>query len=243
MDGLLVIGNRLEDELLAEVEEKGVPAVVVPGFMDESQHHVPSVNTENYQSVYRTVNYLLDLGHRRIAFILGTMSSKYSLERFRAYQAAFRDYGLAYDPKYIVESDFSKTDGYRMMGQLLDLPDRPSCVMSINDSVTPGALKQIITRRLKIPEDISFVAIGSSETLDLYQPALTTIKIDVTRVGQTAAQMLIQLIEKGFCPEKRVVIPSELIIRDSTRAWRIESGFLCSMVQAFSTGKRPDWVC
>jgi len=224
VDGVLVIGNRLDDELVPDLEKKGVLAVVVPGFMEDSKIDIPSVNSENYQSVYRTVDYLLDLGHRKIAFILGMMNSKYSVERFKAYQAAFKDHGLAYDPKYIVESDFSKTDGSRMMGRLLDLSDRPSCVICINDSVTPGALKQISVRGLKIPEDISVVAIGSSETLDLYEPALTTIKIPVSQIGQTAAQMLIQLVENGSCSEKHVVIPSELIIRDSTRAWRDKKG-------------------
>ncbi|OPY84683.1 MAG: HTH-type transcriptional repressor CytR [Smithella sp. PtaU1.Bin162] len=220
VDGILVIGNRLDDELLPDLAKKGVVAVVIPGLLEGAKIDIPSVNSENYQSVYRAVAYLLDLGHRKIAFILGMMNSKYSVERFQAYQAAFRDHGLSYDPRYIVESDFSKTDGFRMMGRLLDLQDRPSCVICINDSVTPGALKQINGRGLKIPEDISVVAIGSSEVLDLYEPALTTIKISVTEIGQTAAQMLIQLIEKGNCPEKHVVIPSEFIIRDSTRAWQ-----------------------
>jgi LacI family transcriptional regulator len=224
VDGLLVIGNRLDDELLVEVEKRKVPAVIVPGFLEDAKIDLPSVNSENIQSVYRTVNYLLDLGHRKIAFILGQMNSKYSVERFRAYQAAFRDRGLAYDPRYIVESDFSKTDGFRAMGQLLDLTDRPSCVLCINDSVTPGALKQISTRGLRIPKDISVVAIGSSETLDLYQPALTTIKIPVTQIGQAAAQMLIRLMEGETIPERHIVIPSELVIRDSTSIWRTQRG-------------------
>jgi LacI family transcriptional regulator len=218
VDGIIVIGNRIDDENIAELENKGVPALVVPGFLENSRIDVPSVNSENFQSVYRAVNYLLDLGHRKIAFILGTLNSKYSVERFKAYQAAFNDRGLTYNSDYIVESDFSKIDGFRLMGRLLDLPERPTCVICINDTVTPGALHQINLRGLKIPEDISVVAIGSSDILDLFQPPLTTVKIAVIKIGQTAAQMLIQLIENGSCPERHVVIPSELIIRDSTCA-------------------------
>jgi LacI family transcriptional regulator len=193
---------------------------LIPGLLDHSKNDIPSVNSENSKSVYRAVDYLLNLGHRKIAFILGMMNSKYSVERFQAFQTAFKDHGLAYDPRYILESDFSKTDGFRMMGRLLDLPDRPSAVICINDSVTPGALSQINIRGLRIPEDISIVAIGSSDLLDFYQPALTTIKISAAQIGQTASEMLIRLIENGSYPEKHVVIPSELIIRDSTRAWR-----------------------
>lgn len=220
VDGVIVIGNRLDDENIAELETKAVPAVVVPGFLENSRIDIPSANSENVRCVYRAVSYLLDLGHRKIAFILGTPNSKYSVERFKAYQAAFRDRGLTYNSEYIVESDFSKTDGFRLMGRLLDLPERPTCVICINDTVTPGALHQINLRGLKIPEDISVVAIGSSDILDLFQPSLTTVKIAVTKIGQTVAQMLIQLIESGSCPERHVVIPSELIIRDSTCAVR-----------------------
>jgi LacI family transcriptional regulator len=220
VDGIIIIGNRLDDELIVDLEEKKVPSVLIPGLLPNSKIDIPSVNSENSKSVYRAVDYLLNLGHRKIAFILGAMNSKYSVERFQAFQLSFKNHGLVYDPKYIVESDFSKTDGFRMMGRLLDLPDPPSAVICINDSVTPGALGQINTRGLRIPEDISVVAIGSSDLLDLYQPALTTIKISAVQIGQTASEMLIQLIENGQCPEKHVVIPSELIIRDSTRAWR-----------------------
>lgn len=220
VDGVIVIGNRLDDEHIAELEEKGVPAVVVPGFLEGSGINVPSVNSENTRCVYRAVSYLLDLGHRRIAFILGSLNSRYSVERFNAFQAAFKAHGLTHDPQYIVESDFSETDGFRMMGQLLDLPEQPSCVICINDSVTPGALHQINIRGLKIPEDISVVAIGSSDILDSFQPPLTTIRTSVTQIGQAAAKMLLQSIENGSRPEKHVVVPSELIIRDSTCAWR-----------------------
>lgn len=220
VDGIIVIGNRLDDELINDLEEKKVPSVLIPGLLDHSRVDIPSVNSENIRSVYRAVDYLLDLGHRRIAFLLGVMNSKYSVERFQAYRLAFENHGLAYDPQYIIESDFSKTDGFRTMGQLLDLPDPPSAVICINDSVTPGALIQINARGLKIPDEISVVAIGSSDLLDLHQPALTTIKISAVQIGQTASKMLIQLIENDDCPERHVVIPSELIIRDSTRAWR-----------------------
>ena len=159
---------------------------------------------------------MIKLGHRKIAFILGQMTSMFSIERFEAYKAAFKENGLSYDPKYLVESDFSQKDGFRLMGELLDLPDPPTSVICINDNVTPGAMHQIKKRGLKIPKDISVVAIGSSDILDLFEPPLTTIKTPVIQIGQTAAHVLIQLIETGYCAKKHIGIPTELIIRDST---------------------------
>jgi LacI family transcriptional regulator len=216
VDGIIVIGNRIDDQHVMELEEKKIPSVVVPGFPDDSEHNIATVNSENFKSVHRAVSYLISLGHRKIAFILGKMTSNYSIERLEAYQAAFHDHKLTYDAKYLVESDFSKTDGYRLMGELLDLPDPPSAVICINDTVTPGAMQQINSRGLKIPDDISVIAIGCSDILELFDPPMTTIKTPVVQIGQTVVHVLIQLIETGQCANKHIVIPSEFIIREST---------------------------
>ena len=220
VDGIIVIGNRIDDPYTIELEENKVPAVVVPGFPADSHPGIASVNSDSFKCVRRAVSYLIRSGHRKIAFILGQMTSMFSIDRLESYRAAFQENGLTYDEKYLVESDFSKKDGYRLMGELLDLPDPPTSVICINDNVTPGALHQIKSRGLKIPDDISVVAIGSSEILDLFEPPLTTIKTPVIEIGQTAAHVLIQLIETGSCVEKQVIMPAELIIRDSTGVCR-----------------------
>ena len=220
VDGVIVIGNRIDDPYLTELEEKNIPAVVVPGFPEDSPHDLATVNSENFKCVHRAVSYLISLGHRKIAFILGKMNSQFSIERLEAYRAAFRDADLTHDPKYLVESDFSKTDGYRLMGELLDLPDPPSAVICINDTVTPGALQQINSRGLRIPDEISVIAIGCSDILESFEPPLTTVKTAVVKIGETVVHVLIQLMETGRCANKHIVIPSEFIIRESTGVCR-----------------------
>jgi LacI family transcriptional regulator len=220
VDGLVVVGNRIDDQYIPELIEKHIPMVAVPGYPPGMMSQVPSVNTENFQSVYRGTSYLISIGHRKIAFILGRMTSKYSTERLEAYKKALHDKGVPFSAQYIVESDFSRTDAFKLMGHLLDLDDPPSAVICINDSVTPGALHQIYSRKLKVPQDISVMAIGCSDHLELLQPPLTTVRTRVIEVGQTAARMLIQIIETGSCPENQVVIPSDLIIRESTDAYQ-----------------------
>jgi DNA-binding LacI/PurR family transcriptional regulator len=190
--------------------------VVVPGFPSDAGVDIASVNSENFTCVRRAVNYLISLGHSDIAFILGQRNSKYTIERSEAFKAAFKENGIRFKEKYLVESDFSKTDAFRLMGTLLDMADPPSAVMCINDSVTPGALHQINSRGLRIPEDISVVAIGCSDTLELFEPPLTTIHVPVIQKGKTAANQIIELIETGHCSQKNVIVPTELVIREST---------------------------
>ena len=220
VDGIVIVANRMDDERIPELVEAGVPAVAIPGYTPEAGVDIASVNSENFHSVHRAVSYLIGLGHRRIGAILGQMNSKYSVERLAAYKAAFADKGLKYQPEYIKESDFSQRDGYRLMGQLLDLPAPPSSVICITDSVTPGALHQINQRKLKIPRDISLVAIGSSDNLELFQPPLTTIKVPAVAMGMEAVRIVLQLIHEGHCEEKHIVIPADLIVRESTDIWR-----------------------
>lgn len=176
VDGIVVVANRIDDEKIAELAEKKIPAVVIPGFPPNSKIKIASINSENVKSVYRAVSYLISLGHKKIAFILGSMNSLYSIERLSGYKAAFKDHHIKYDKKYILNSDFTKMDGFRLMGQLLDLPNSPSSIICIGDLVTLGVLKQINQRKIKIPDDISVVAIGSSDTYELFAPPLPLLK-------------------------------------------------------------------
>ncbi len=219
VDGLVVVANRMDDERIPQLVDEKIPAVAIPGYLPNYQVNIASVNSENFHSVYRAVSYLIGLGHKNIAFILGQMNSKYTVERLEAYKAAFKDKNLKVNPEYIRESNFTKRDGFRLMGQLLDLPNPPSAVLCITDAVTPGALHQIACRGLKIPEDISVVAIGCSDNLELFQPPLTTIKIPAVQVGENAARILFELIENGETQDKHLVIPSDLIVRESTDVW------------------------
>ena len=228
VDGVVIVANRMDDERIPELVEKKVPAVAIPGYTADRAIDIASVNSENYHSVYRAITYLIGLGHRNIGFILGQMNSRYTVERLEAYKAAFRDKDLDFKQEYIQESDFSRTDGFRLMGRLLDLPEPPSSVVCITDAVTPGALNQINRRGLKIPRDISVVAIGCSDNLELFQPPLTTIKVPAIQIGETAARILIQSIEKGYSEEKHVIIPSDLILRESTDVWRSKKARIAS---------------
>jgi len=216
VDGIIVVGNHFNDQRIFALTESGIPSVVVPGFLQDSPQNPLSINSDNYEPNYRAVKHLIDLKHRRIAYILGHRNSKYSIERLHAYQDAFRANGLEIREEYTPFSDFSVADGFRLMGKLLDLPEPPTAVLCINDTISIGALDQIKARNLKIPDDLSVVVTCASDILAHYEPPLTIIKVPVVSVGKTAAATLIQLIETGAAPAERPSIPANFIIRKST---------------------------
>ena len=215
VDGIIVVGNRFNDQRIFALTESAIPTVVVPGFIQDSPQNPLSINSENYEPNYQAVSYLISLKHRRIAYILGHKDSKYSIERLSAYQDAHRDNGLEIR-EYTPFSDFSVADGFRLMGELLDLPEPPTAALCINDSISIGALNQIKARNLRIPQDLSVVVTCASDMLAHYDPPLTTIKVPVVSVGKTAAATLIQLIETGAAPIGGSPIPSTFTIQEST---------------------------
>ena len=216
VDGIIVVGNHFDDQRIFTLSQGGIPSVVVPGFIDDSPLNPLSINSENYESNYQAVSHLIELKHRRIAYILGYPNSKYSVERLTAYQDALRDHGLEIREEYTPYSDFSVADGFRLMGKLLDLPEPPTAVLCVNDSTSIGVLDQIKARDLKIPEDLSVVVTCASDILAHYDPPLTTIKVPVVSVGKAAANTLIELIETGSAPAEHTPIRSTFIVRKST---------------------------
>lgn len=216
VDGILVVGNEFDDPKVFDLTQWGVPSVVVPGFVEDSPENPFSINSDNYESNYRAVSHLIGLNHRRIAYILGKPNSKYSVERHQAYRAALRDNGLEYREEYIAYSNFSVSDGYRLMGRLLDLSRPPTAVVLINDSISIGALDQIKARRIRIPEQLSVVVTCASDLLSHYDPPLSVVQVPVVSVGRTATESLIQLIETGSVPDQTASLPSTFVIKEST---------------------------
>ena len=216
VDGILVVGNHFDDPKLFELTEGGIPSVVVPGFIEDAPQNPVSITGDNYSSYYQAMDHLIELNHRRIAIILGMPNSKYSVERLIAYRDALLDHGLEMRDDYVVYSDFSVTDGYRIMGDLLDLSAPPTAVLFINDSVSIGALDQIKNRRIKIPDQLSVVVTCTSDLLSHYDPPLTVVEVPVVSVGKVAAETLIQLIEKGEAPIGHISIPSTFKVKEST---------------------------
>ena len=211
-----MVGNHFNDERVFALTERGIPAVVVPGFIKDSPRNPFSVNSENYAPNYQAVRHLIGLGHRRIAYLLGHRNSRYSIERLDAYRDAHRDCGLEAREEYTPFSDFTVADGFRLMGELLDLPQPPTAVVCINDSISMGALNLVKARNLRLPQDLSMVVTCASDILDQYDPPLSMIKVPVVSVGKTAAATLVRMLETGNAPEERPSIPSTFTPRDST---------------------------
>lgn len=214
-DGLLLVLPRDPGAYMDALRWRGFPFVVIDhqGLDDTG----PAVCATNRQGGYDAARYLIELGHRRIGFITGTLDVRCSTDRLAGYRAALSEFGLPLDPALVREGDFQQPDGYRGARELLALPDPPTAIFSSNDVMAFGVMEAVRECGLRIPGDISIVGFDDIPQATHVNPQLTTVRQPLEKMGRLAARMLLELIGNPRSEAARIELPTELIVRDSCR--------------------------
>jgi len=212
--GIIVLANRTDDPRIEELWKEKVPLVLIPG--GSPQKGIPSVDVDNVDGAIKAVEHLASLGHRRIAFLVGPMNSKYSTERLTGYCKALEKNRLPFQKKLVMELDLTQENAYAVMKKLLSLEHPPTAVLVINDYSAMGALRVAQEMSFKVPEGISIIGFGDVPFASMTDPPLTTIRAPYQEMGHEAANMLVKLIREKMLLQRHLVLPVELIVRKST---------------------------
>ncbi len=211
IDGVVVSSMAVDDPVVEALVESSIPFVLVGRHPTNSR--VNYVDVDNCRGAEEMVGHLFRAGYRRIATITGPYNAVSGLDRLEGYRAALRSRNLAIDEDLIVESDFSEMGGYRAMQRLLEV--HPQAVFVASDSMAVGALRAVQDAGLRVPEDIAVVGFDDMPFAARTTPALTTIRQPIQKMGAMAAEMLIDLIMHPSEGGRRVILPTELVIRAS----------------------------
>ncbi len=211
-EGLLVI-NPYRDERHQEIPVE-FPVVLVSAASRNPQ--TPSVVLSDDKAAYDATKHLIELGHTQIALITGPTNEDCVRNRTRGYLRCLSEHGIETRTEWIRNGDWSPASGYKALRKLLDQGTSFSAVFAQNDRMALGAMKMLQEAGMRVPQDISVIGFDDMPLASFFQPALTTVRQDMYRIGQVAAQTLIDLIEKKDLPHKQIQIPAELVIRDST---------------------------
>jgi LacI family transcriptional regulator, repressor for deo operon, udp, cdd, tsx, nupC, and nupG len=179
-----------------------------------------SVRVNEVALVELAVRHLASLGHRRIAHISGSEHSIVARERIRGFRLAAAVAGCDSDNDLVLQGDFSFESGVHAMQTLLRRPKFPTAVFCANDSSALGAIKACRQFGLSIPGDISVASIDDIDDAQQALPPLTTIRQPRHDIGMEAVNLLIAHIEGRNLPVREIVMPVELIVRESTAAPR-----------------------
>jgi LacI family transcriptional regulator len=207
LDGVIIASYLLDDPLVDALVAESKPFVLV------GRHHsqVTYIDVDNKDSTTRLLHYLFQLGYCRIATICGPQNMIAGVDRLQGYRAGLEQCGVVFDPALVVEGDFSEESGYAAMLHLLPL--EPDAVFVASDTMAVGVLRALHESGLRVPEDIAVAGFDDMPFAANTTPPLTTVRQPVQRMGEVAAEILIDLIEHPDLPHRQIVLPTELVIR------------------------------
>ncbi|MEA4906229.1 MAG: LacI family transcriptional regulator [Chloroflexi bacterium] len=216
LDGILVQSGHTGDELIDRLVNSNIP-LVIAGRPSQPKN-TSYIDVDNVNAAFSAVSHLVRLGYRRIGTITGPANNTAGIDRKEGYLRALTERGRSVDPSLIVEGDFTEEGGYYAFQTMKAAC--PDAIFAASDAMAIGAMRAIHEAGLRIPDDVAIVGFDDLPTVKLAEPPLTTVRQPVYQFGFQAVEILIDLIENGIEPPRRVMMATELVIRDSCGASR-----------------------
>ncbi|MGC9335034.1 MAG: LacI family DNA-binding transcriptional regulator [Anaerolineae bacterium] len=210
LDGVIVTATQDGDPLIPQLLANRVP-FVLHGRHEDSR--ISFVDIDNVTGAYTAVTHLVRLGRRRIALITGPSGSLAAEDRKRGYLDALLDRRVPVEESLILHGDFTETSSYQAMQRLL--PHEPDAVFVASDSMALGALRALREAGKRVPDEVAVVGFDNMPQAATADPPLTTIRQPIQQTGILAVEMLIDILENGADPARRIILPTELVIRAS----------------------------
>jgi LacI family transcriptional regulator len=215
LDGIIAIGVY-RDGFYRQVKKSGIPLVLVDSYCDDTHCH--NIRIDDVYGSFLAVNYLLDKGHRNIAFFCGSLRDKGVMEkRLQGYRRALEKRGIPYDEKKVFEGTINYENGIILARRFLDVKLRASAVFAAADILAIGAIKAFYDAGLRVPGDISIMGFDDLQISRYTCPGLTTIKQEISRKGKKAVELLVENIKNPQLTKQEEILPISIIERGSVR--------------------------
>ncbi|HEU0076955.1 MAG TPA: LacI family DNA-binding transcriptional regulator [Longimicrobiaceae bacterium] len=218
VDGLIVMSPNVAAQALEPCLPGDVPVVLLncEAAAGGARH---AINVDNFGGARAMVLHLAGLGHRRIAMVGGSAGNFDARERQRGYLAALAEAGIAADPALEAAGDFTERGGYRAAEALARLDPRPTALFCANDSMAVGAMSALRAAGLRVPADVAVAGFDDIPIARYIDPALSSVHVDVHRLGALAVGMLCDTLGKETPhPPVHEMLPTRLVIRRSCGA-------------------------
>jgi DNA-binding LacI/PurR family transcriptional regulator len=219
VDGIIAAATSQPWLELSKAEVQLTPVVFVDRAFENFNGYYVSV--DNFAGAYAGTRHLIECGHTRIGILAGLDRLSTMRERLDGFCQALQDAGLPLMPEWIIRSQLSVDSGREAMRTLLSVPQRPDAVFINNNLLALGALLEMNAQNLSSPHDLGIVAFDEHPWAAVARPPLTVVRQPTHQIGQVAAEMILSLIDGRPVPEKRVVLPCELVVRQSCGAKHI----------------------
>lgn len=216
VDGMLIAGGLISDQLLAEIEAVEIPTVLIGSRSDILDY----VDSDTTKGVYLGTRHLIENGHREIAFINSSIYSQTSERKLKGFEMALKEAGLALNQDWVRHAAYSGKAGYEAMLDLWKEGVRPTAILAGHESIAIGALHFLYDQGLRCPDDVSIVSYEDSILAEFNYPPLTTIKVPKEQMGQEACRVLLNRLKRPNAKTVELIIEPILRKRKSVRQIR-----------------------
>lgn len=213
VDGVILLCPTNEIKMIEQLEDKGMPYVLIDNQQDE---FAASVLVDNVMGGYEATKHLIDLGHKNIAHLAGPSMYLSSRERRKGFLKALEEANLT--AHSIVEGEFNMTSGYKLVSKWIEEGKLPTAIFAADDFIALGAINALINHGLSVPEDVSIIGYDDQQFASQYVPQLTTIKQPEQKIGEKGVEILMKMIMNKQKIKQNYRLKPELIVRHSTKS-------------------------
>lgn len=214
VDGVLVMSTEAPAASFAAALPPDVPVTFVNTVVDGTRFD--AVNFDNFGGARAVARHLVARGHRRIAHVRGPGRAHDARERLDGYRAALAEADVPFDRALVVGDDFSRESGLAAVAPLLALASPPTAIFAANDEAAIGVLRGLALAGLRVPNDVAVAGFDDAPIAQYTTPPLTTAHVPVRELGERAMRRLIARADGHGGDPEQVVLPVELVVREST---------------------------
>lgn len=220
-DGIILFSHRLPftDREIASEKFKLPPMVNSCESLccdPDLSSDIPLVSIDNVAAGKEATEHLIGLGHTNIAVITGDRESPSVGQRLKGYQAALADAGIPFQEKLIYYGSYTLEAGRRITKEILQAKDRPTAIFCMCDEIAFGSMSTLKDNGFQVPEDISIIGVDGIRFAEYFSPSLTTIAQPEADIGRLCVEAFLDVVNQRPVEEKSIVLPHQLIVRNST---------------------------
>lgn len=213
VDGVMLLGFNDRHGWLGELVDRGYPVVSANNYMPDLP--LGHVTCDYRGGAEQIMNYLLQLGHRKVGLIAGAEATATQRDIIGVYRSRLQAHGVEIDDSYIEDGRFTEAGGAAAAEALMSRHPEITALFGGNDKMAVGAIYSLTRRGLRVPEDVSVTGFDDISHTAYVNPALTTVHVPLYEVGALACERLIERI-RGRTDQVSDVLPTHLVVRDST---------------------------
>ncbi|MEZ0536728.1 LacI family DNA-binding transcriptional regulator [Caldicellulosiruptoraceae bacterium PP1] len=214
VDGFILLSSRINDKAIEYLRDIEFPMVVV-GRPEKYEDLINWVDNDNKKAGYDAAKYLIDKGHKEIAFIAGPEDLVVTQDRLYGFKKACEESFIASNNIIIKYSNFYRKSSYQIAFEILKSNKRPTAIVCMDDIIGFEVTKASKDLNLAIGEDISIITFNNSIITELSNPSITTIDINIDYIGTSVAELLLMELKDPKKTYKRLIVQHTLIERSS----------------------------